>query len=122
VPVLALIGVLVTAHAVAPAADVDDDGVVDEAVDDGGGDDLVGKDLAPIREAAVGSEHDGRGLLVATADDLEDPVGRGLVERQVADLVDDQDRGLEVGAQLVESAAGEVGGLQVETMSAAEVK
>jgi hypothetical protein len=44
---------LVAAHAVAPTADVDDDGVVDEAVDDGGGDDLVGEDLAPTGEAAL---------------------------------------------------------------------
>jgi hypothetical protein len=36
---------------------------VEEAVDDGSGDNAVSKDLAPIAEAAVGGEHDG-GLLV----------------------------------------------------------
>ena len=44
---------MVGAHAVAAAADVDDDGVVDQAVHDGGGNDLVGEDLTPVREAAV---------------------------------------------------------------------
>jgi len=44
---------LVAARAKAPTADVDDDGVVDEAVDNGRGDDLVGEDLTPVREAAV---------------------------------------------------------------------
>ncbi len=63
-----------SAHAVAATADVDDDGVVDEAVDDGGGDDLVSEDLAPVREATIRGEDDGRRLLVATADDLKDPV------------------------------------------------
>jgi hypothetical protein len=37
------------AHAVAAAADIEDDGVVDKAVDDGADDDLVGEDLTPIR-------------------------------------------------------------------------
>src|SRR5437588_5005395 len=81
-------GVVVGAHAVAAAPDVEDAGVADETVDDGGGHDLVGKDLAPVGEAAVAGEDDGA-LLVATADDLEDPVGRGLVQGQVAELIDD---------------------------------
>ena len=38
--------VLVAAHPVAAAADVEDGGVADEAVHDGGGHDLVGEDLA----------------------------------------------------------------------------
>ena len=59
------------AHAVAAAADVDHDGVVDEAVDNGAGDDLVGEDLAPIGEATVGRKHDWSLLLVAAADDLK---------------------------------------------------
>jgi hypothetical protein len=66
---------------------------VEEAVDDGSGDNAVSKDLAPITEAAVGGEHDG-GLLVATADDLEDPVRRGLVKRKVAEFVDESARGM----------------------------
>lgn len=49
---------MVGAITVAAAADVEDDGVVDETVDNGAGDDLVGEDLTPIREAAVGGEDD----------------------------------------------------------------
>jgi hypothetical protein len=44
---------LVGAHPVAAAADVDDSGVPQQAVDDGRGDDRIGKDLAPVREATV---------------------------------------------------------------------
>jgi hypothetical protein len=54
---------------------------VEQPVDDGGGDDGVGEDLAPVGEAAVGGQHY-RTLVVAAADDLEDPVCRGLVEGQ----------------------------------------
>jgi hypothetical protein len=43
----------VSAHEVPATADVDDDGVVDEPVDDGSGNDLVCKDLGLIGEAAV---------------------------------------------------------------------
>src|SRR5215831_2378588 len=43
--------VLVAAHTVAATADVDHDGVVNEAVDDGAGHDLVGEDLAPNRRS-----------------------------------------------------------------------
>src|SRR5881227_3392003 len=89
---------LVGAHAVALAADVEDGGVAEQAVDDGGGDDRIGEDMAPVGEAAIRGQDD-RALVGPTADDLEDPVGRGLVEREVAQLVDHQDRWAEVGAE-----------------------
>lgn len=37
-------------HAVAVAADVDDKAVMQETVDEGGGNDVVAEDLAPLQE------------------------------------------------------------------------
>jgi hypothetical protein len=63
--------------------------VVDEPVDEGGGHHGVAEDLAPLLEAAVGGDGD-RAALVAAGDEREEEVGRGSLERQVADLVDDE--------------------------------
>jgi hypothetical protein len=78
-------------EAVAVAFEGDDFGVVDEAVDHGGGDHVVTEHLAPPAERLVGRD-DQAGPLVAGGDELEEQV-RGLrLERDVADLVDDQQR------------------------------
>ena len=64
-------------------------GVVNEAVDERGGDHGVTEDFAPGLEASVAGEDD-RAAFVAARDQGEEQV-RGLaLERQVADLVDDQ--------------------------------
>ena len=55
---------LVGAHAVGRPVDGDDGGVVQEAVEDGGGDGGVGQHGAPVGDAAVGGEHD-RAVFVA---------------------------------------------------------
>jgi hypothetical protein len=73
------------------ALDVLDGGVVQEPVEDGARDDLVGEHLAPVAEAPVAGQHD-RAALVSSTDDLEHPVRAGRVHWQVAELVDDQDR------------------------------
>src|SRR6266545_7488304 len=80
---------LVAAHPVALALDVHDGRVVQQPVQDRRGHDLVGEDSSPVREPSVGRQHD-RSSLVAAGDHLEDPVGGGLIHRQVAELVDDQ--------------------------------
>ena len=69
------------------AADVDGDGVMQYAIEDRGGDHAVTEYLAPAAEALVGGQ-DQRASLVAPADELEEQVGTGLVDRQVADLID----------------------------------
>jgi hypothetical protein len=63
--------------------------VVDEPVDQGGGDHRVAEDLAPLLEAAVARDDD-RVAFVAAGDEREEQVGGLAFERQVADLVDDQ--------------------------------
>ncbi len=62
---------------------------MDESVDEGGGDHGVAEDFAPSLEAAVAGDDD-RAAFVAAGDQREQQV-RGLaLEREVADLVDDE--------------------------------
>ena len=56
------------------ALDVDDSAVVQDAVQDGGGDGDVGKDLIPLREGLVGGKDGGR-LLVPPCNELEEQIG-----------------------------------------------
>src|SRR3954464_1303327 len=64
-------------------------GVVDQAVDHGGGYDVVAEDLAPAPERLVGGD-DQAGAFVAGGDELEEQVGGFGFERDVSDLVDDE--------------------------------
>jgi hypothetical protein len=79
----------VLAESIAGALDLDDLGVMEQAIEQGGGDDLVAEDVAPFAEAAVGGEDHGAAL-VTGVDELEEQVGAAGGDRQVADLVDDQ--------------------------------
>ena len=78
------------AHAVAGAFDLDDDGVVQQPVEQRGGDDGIAEDLAPFGEAAVRGE-DHSAALVAGVDELEEQVAAAGDDGQVSDLVDDQE-------------------------------
>src|SRR4051794_494644 len=64
-------------------------GVVDEAVDHGGGDDVVAEDLAPAAEDLVAGDDQG-GSLVAGGHQLEEQVRGFGFEGDVADFVDHQ--------------------------------
>src|SRR5205085_10582436 len=78
--------------------------VVDESVDQGGGDHRVAEDLAPVFEAAVRGDDD-RAAFVAAGEEGEEQVGRLPFERKAADFVDDQQvvalQALELGLELV---------------------
>jgi tetratricopeptide (TPR) repeat protein len=95
----------VLAHPVAVAADVDDVAVMDEPVDRGTGHDVVTDDLAPLLEALVAGEHGG-GALVAPAHELAEEHGPGAGDGQVADLVDDEERGEDQGLEPLGQPAG----------------
>ena len=70
-------------HAEAFAFDHDGLGVMQHAVEDGAGDaGVVVEDLRPVFVGLVGGD-DERAAVVALADDLEEQVRAGLVERQV---------------------------------------
>ena len=64
--------------------------MVDEPVDEGGGDHRVAEDLAPLLEAAVAGDDD-RAAFVAARDERKQEVGGLAFEREVADLVDDEE-------------------------------
>ncbi len=95
-------------EAVAGAFDADHNGVMQQPVEQCGGDHRVAEHLTPFGEAAVGGEHHGA-LLVACADQLEEQVGAFPGQGQVADLVDDQQCGPGVEAQLGGELSGAVG-------------
>src|SRR5947208_588512 len=86
-------GLQLLAQPVALASDVDGDRVVEETVEDGGGDHGVPEDVAPCAEALIARQDD-RAPLVAAGDELEEEIGAVAVDRDVADLVDDQQRRL----------------------------
>jgi len=71
------------------AADVDGDRVVQDAIEDCCGDHGVAEYVAPAPEALVAGE-DHRPALVASANELEEQIGADAVDREVTDLVDDE--------------------------------
>jgi hypothetical protein len=88
-------------HAVTGSLDLDDDGVVQEAVQEGGCYNLIAEDVAPFGEAAVGGK-DHCAALVTSVDQLEEEVSPTRRDGQVANLVDDQQRG---AAQIADAFA-----------------
>ena len=78
-------------------AGVDDVGAVGEAVDDGLGQPGVGEDLGPLAERQVGGD-DQRAAFVALGEDLEDELGGAVGQREVAELVEDDELGAGVAA------------------------
>src|ERR1051326_667636 len=74
-------------HSKTGAFDQDGFGVVEEAVEHGGGDGaVIVEDGGPLLEGFVGGQHDGTPF-ITLADDLEEQIGTVLVNRQVADFV-----------------------------------
>ena len=62
--------------------------MVKHAVEDRGRNHPVTEHLTPGAEALIGGE-DQRSLFIASTDKLEEQIGTGLVDGQVADFVDD---------------------------------
>ena len=79
-------------QAVARAIDLDDDGMMQQPVEQRGCDHGTAEDVAPFRKAAVRGE-DHRALFVARIDQLEEQVAAAGYDREVTDLIDDQERG-----------------------------
>lgn len=64
--------------------------MVQKAIEQRGGDDGIAEDVTPFGEAAVGGEDHGA-LLVSGIDELEEEIATAGNDRQVADLVYDQE-------------------------------
>jgi hypothetical protein len=91
---------------VAVAADVDGDRMMPQSIEDGGGDLGVSEDLAPGAKALIARQDDG--AAVAPGDELEEQVGALAVNRDVPDLIDNQQLWLRQDLEaLIESAFGE---------------
>jgi hypothetical protein len=88
-------------HTVAGPFDLNDDGVMEKAVQEGCRDDLISEDVAPFGEATVRGE-DHSTTLIACVDQLEEEIASARGDGQVSDLVDDQQRG---AAQISDSFA-----------------
>jgi hypothetical protein len=115
-------GPLLLSEAVALAADVEDVAVVEEPVEDGGGDDRVAEHLAPLGEALVGGQ-DHAAALVASRDQGEEGGGGRAVVGPDAELVDDQHLGGELDAQVAVEAVLGLGAAEVfhQVVGAGEV-
>ena len=81
--------IAVLAKPVARPFDLDDHGMVEKPVQQRGGDDGIAEDFAPLGESAVGGE-DHRALFIAAVDELEEQIATARRDRQVSDLVDDE--------------------------------
>ena len=75
------------AQSIRGALDFDDDGVMEEAVEQSGGEDVVADDVAPVPEAAIGGEDEGA-LFVPCVDELEEQGCPAGLKGQIADFID----------------------------------
>ena len=64
--------------------------MVEQSIEKCGGNDWIAEDLAPFGESAIGREDHGAAL-VASVDELEEQIAAARNDRQIADLVDDQE-------------------------------
>jgi len=79
----------VLAHAIAGALDLNDDGMMEQPVEQRGSDHGITEDVAPFGKAAVGGEDHGA-LFVTGVDELEEQITPTGGDGEVADLVDDE--------------------------------
>jgi hypothetical protein len=80
--------------------------VVEQPIEDRGRHHRIAEHLAPFADRTIGSDQHAAAL-VAARDELEEEMRRVGLERQVAELVDDQQLGLGVEAELfLEPALG----------------
>ena len=77
------------AFAEALASKEEDLGVFHQAIGNGGGDGGVVENVAPVGESRVGCDECAALIAVAGGDDLIEEVGSVLIERKVAEFVDD---------------------------------
>ena len=73
----------------AVAVELEDVNVVSKAIEQGASQALGGKHAGPLVEGQVAGD-DNRAALIALTEDLEQQLGAGRRERNVAQLIDDQ--------------------------------
>ena len=77
---------------IAGAFDLHDDSVMEQSVQQRRGDDGIAEYVAPFSKATVRGE-DHRPALIARVDELEEQIAAAVDDGQIADLIDDQQRG-----------------------------
>ena len=90
-------------QAVRLTLDIDNGTVMQNAVQDGGGDGDVGKDLVPLGEGLVGGK-DGRRFFIPSGNQLEEQVCTLDIHREIADFVDDEHPVLGQNLELIRQA------------------
>ena len=76
------------AQPVACAGNLDHDSVVQETIEQRGGDDGIAEDFSPFRKSAIGRQ-DHSPLLITGVDQLEEEVGPSGCDGQISDLIDE---------------------------------
>src|SRR5262249_9842146 len=80
------------AQPVAGPFNLNDHGVVQKSVEQGRRDDGIPKNVPPLAEAAIrGQDH--RALLIAGVDQLEEQIAGASADGEIADLINDEQRG-----------------------------
>src|SRR2546427_6588017 len=82
-------GLALLPEPIALALDHEGVAVMQESIEDGGGDDVVAEDLTPLRHALIRRDQHRR-FLVAMAHELKEEMSTLAFERHVAELVDDE--------------------------------
>ena len=85
-------------QAIASAFERDELGVMEEAIQDGGGGGDIADELAPVFDGTVGG-HQGRAIFVPSQDDLEEVLPGFRRQSLGAHVVDDQEIRLEILGQ-----------------------
>jgi len=82
----------VLAKTVARTLDLNDDRVVKKPIQECRGNDGIAKNITPLGEAAIGGEDHGA-FLISGIDELEEQIAATWDDRQIANLIDDKERG-----------------------------
>ena len=78
---------------IAVALDIDYFAMMEESVQDGRGDDGISEQFLPVEKALVGGK-DRRAFFIPIGDELKEEVSFLAVHREVADLIDNHQRGV----------------------------
>ena len=99
-------------QAVRLTLDVDDGAVMQDTIQDGGGDGDVCKDLVPLGEGLVGGEDGGR-FLIPFGNELTEQVCALDIHRKIADFVNDEHPVLGQNLELIRQTVLKVGLLEL---------
>ena len=95
-------------ESIAGAFDLNDDGVMQQPIQQSGGDHGVAEHVSPFGKASIGGENHGT-FFVASTDQLKEQIGAFPGQWQVADLIDDEQRSSGIESKFVGELSGAMG-------------